>query len=534
MPQSVYVGIDLGTTFTGIGYFNPNNRQVKICGPNQAKFPSVVALHNNQILIGQDAENALSNRMIDAQNFFSEFKRLMNEPEANQPFNGSQFTPVELQAELLKHARNIYEKHTDPLNYRVERVVITFPASYDQYGKENVLKAAKLAGITEKLYLLPEPTAGALSFERQVADLREAGSNIVVFDFGGGTLDFSMLQIEQRNGEAVFKPMHPGGDMRLGGKDFDRELLRYAAKLAQNETPSIEHPVLRLPRAQQIKYNSNLPWIEDLLNASEGKAKLNDGRAQAVSQILTSRTTYHAKERILSENQPDIYKNTLSHLNKAVDEYLELLKDNGFELDDISHVVMVGGSSNLKVVQQILFKKFGKKDDGVTEKCILPQGDIQLAILEGACLYSFDPEKVSGNVSAVSYGVRLNTPRKSGDDPNFHYINEEGEKFTIKVVKSITKGQHINKPIQKSLVTASSSQDRITVEVYVGEGTYPGIGTEQIGTATFYFGRRVPKGTPVQYEWFLDKQTYQLTLTLWEKSNPKRKISTKVEWKPQS
>jgi len=456
----------------------------------------------------------------------------MNKPEANQPFNGSQFTPVELQAELLKHARNIYKEHTDQLEFRVERVVITFPASYDQYGKENVLKAAKLAGITEELYLLPEPTAGALSFERQVADLREAGSNIVVFDFGGGTLDFSMLQVEQKNGDTVFKPMHPGGDMRLGGKDFDRELLRYAAKLAHNERPRIEHPVLRLPRAQQIKYNSNLPWIEDLLNASDGKASLNDGRAQTVQQILTS-GDYFTRERILSENQPDIYKNTLSRLSKAVNEYLELLEDNGFELDDISHVVMVGGSSNLKVVQQILFEKFGQKDDGVTEKCILPQGDIQLAILEGACLYSFDPEKVSGNVSAVSYGVALGVPRQRRDNPEFHYTDPDGEKLTAKVVKSITKGQHINKPIQDSFLTGDRRQTA-TVKVYVGEGTYPGIDTEQIGTATFSFGRRVPKGTPVQYEWFLDKQTYQLTLTLWEEKNPKRKVSTKVEWKPQS
>lgn len=222
--NEVAIGIDLGTTHSVVAVLK--NESVQIIEDNgQPLIPSVIGLHDNQIVVGHAA--------LEQSQRLSSIKRLMgrggNDPISSQfpnlladlhdeilriKFGENQITAIEVSAEILKHLKAIAEKS---LSQKIKDAVITVPAHFDDAARQATKDAAKLAGLNV-LRLVNEPTAAALAYGLD----KGAQGIYAVYDWGGGTFDFSLLNLDG----GVFQVLATGGDLNLGGDDIDWEILK--------------------------------------------------------------------------------------------------------------------------------------------------------------------------------------------------------------------------------------------------------------------------------------------------------------------
>ena len=214
----IYIGIDLGTTYTGICYYHSDQDKIFICqNEGEDKFPSVVAISREDggFFVGTEAIDMYLDEP-EVYALYTEFKRLMDSPEANKPLasriphqlqqssvkstfkkmTDPQVTPVELQSMVLKYALKLFEKKSQGYHFDIQNITISIPTGYSELAKENVRKAATLAGITvdeDSFSLVLEPVAAALSCRDDMKSLNKETGKMVIFDFGGGTLDLVLF-----------------------------------------------------------------------------------------------------------------------------------------------------------------------------------------------------------------------------------------------------------------------------------------------------------------------------------------------------
>ena len=152
---------------------------------------------------------------------------------------------------VLQHALKLFEKKSQGYHFDIQNITISIPTGYSELAKENVRKAAMLAGITideERFSLVLEPVAAALSCRDDMKSLNKETGKMVIFDFGGGTLDLVLLEpkYDPEFGTTQLIPKIPGGDRLLGGKDFDRALLMYYINRINDKNKELyKHPVLQ-------------------------------------------------------------------------------------------------------------------------------------------------------------------------------------------------------------------------------------------------------------------------------------------------
>jgi len=383
LNKKIAIGIDLGTTYSCIGVWQNGRVEIIANDQGQRTTPSYVSFSGSERLIGDAAKNQVSinpeNTVFDAKRLigrkFSDdsvqndckhwpFKVIRGENdkpliEVSYQNETKKFSAEEISSMVLTKMKDIAEQY---LGETIEDVVVTVPAYFNDSQRQATKDAGKIAGLNV-LRIINEPTAAAIAYglEKQT----ENEKNILVFDLGGGTFDTSLLSIE----EGIFEVKATGGNTRLGGEDFDNRMVDYFVdefKKKHKKDPSGNKRSIRRLRTQCERAKRQL--------SSSVNAYIEiDGFYDGIDFVTSmSRATF---ENI----NADLFKKTMEPVEKV-------LKDAKMSKSQINEIVLVGGSTRIPKIQQLLSEFFNGKElckDINPDEAVAYGATVQAAILTG-------------------------------------------------------------------------------------------------------------------------------------------------------
>lgn len=331
--MSQIVGIDLGTTFSAISHINDNGIPELISNEDGDRLtPSVIFYDDGEFIVG---EYARQNAVAEPENIVEFIKREIGKPitEFFREFGGKQYSPEELSAEILKTLKKDAEMESGT---QVTDAIITVPAYFNDPERQATIRAGEIAGLNVQR-IINEPTAAALAYGKHLSGDR---STVLVFDLGGGTFDVTIMEVRGQE----MKILATNGDHRLGGKDWDDKIIIHTAE--QFEIEHGNNPLTDLSTYQDIQ-----------ARAVEAKIQLSTLNRAA---IITNHAGKSHRLQLTRQEFETMTTDLVERCRSLVDV---VLHEVGLTADRIDTVLLVGGSTRLPMIQNMLAEHFGKQPD---------------------------------------------------------------------------------------------------------------------------------------------------------------------------
>ena len=371
--MSKIIGIDLGTTNSCVSVFEGGEAHVITNAEGSRTTPSAVSFKNGEIIVGDKAKRqALVNK-----DTILSIKRLMGTNKKVKA-NGKEYTPEEVSAMILGDLKKTAEAY---LGESVTKAVITVPAYFNDAERQATKNAGKIAGL-EVERIINEPTAAALAYG---LDKQETNEKILVYDLGGGTFDVSILEL----GDGVFEVLATAGNNKLGGDDFDNRLVDYIVEeIKKQEGVDLRDDKMAMQRIKESAEKAK----KDLSGMTSTQVSLPFIAQVDGAPINFEMDVTRAKfESLIS----DLVDSTMEPVRKA-------LKDAKLSKSDLDKVILVGGSTRIPMVQDLVKKETGKEPSkGVNPDEVVSMG----AAIQGGVLTGDVNDIVLLDVTPLSLGI---------------------------------------------------------------------------------------------------------------------------------